>query len=115
MCVDFVKQTNGHLNSIKRNYELGYQQCTNDVATYLNTIPDISFIERQHLLNHLSSQYERIHWKRVDSRLSNLNHDYQQDLLIDRTVQLNENINKRFDGMINLIYFEEFSFCSYST
>jgi hypothetical protein len=59
MCVEFVKQTNGQLNSIKRNYELGYQQCTNDVATFLNTVPEISFIERQHLLNNLSTSHNR--------------------------------------------------------
>ena len=59
MCVDFVKQTNGHLNSIKRNYELGYQQCTTDVATFLSTIPEITFIERQNLLNHLSTANNR--------------------------------------------------------
>ncbi|CAF2435004.1 unnamed protein product [Rotaria sp. Silwood2] len=59
MCVDFVKQTNVHLNSIKHNYELGYQQCTNDITTFLNTIPEISFIQRQHLLKHLSTSNNR--------------------------------------------------------
>ncbi|CAF1601837.1 unnamed protein product [Rotaria magnacalcarata] len=59
MCVDFVKQTNGHLNSMKHNYELGYQQCTTDAANFLNTITEISFVERQHLLNHLSTANNR--------------------------------------------------------
>lgn len=59
MCVDFVKQTNGHLNLVKHNYELGYQQCTNDVSSFLNTIPEISFSERQNLLNRLSSTTNR--------------------------------------------------------
>jgi len=59
MCVEFVKQTNGHLNSIKQNYELGYQQCTNDVATFLNKTPEISFIDRQQLLNQLSTATNR--------------------------------------------------------
>ncbi len=59
MCVEFVKQTNGHLNTIKQNYELGYQQCTNDVATFLNKTPEISFLERQQLLNKLSTGTNR--------------------------------------------------------
>jgi hypothetical protein len=59
MCVEFVKQTNGHLNTIKRNYELGYQQCTNDVAVFLNKTPEISFLERQQLLNQLSTASNR--------------------------------------------------------
>jgi hypothetical protein len=59
MCVEFVKQTNGHLNSIKRNYELGYQQCTNDVAIFLNKTPEIPFIDRQQLLNQLSTATNR--------------------------------------------------------
>ncbi len=59
MCVDFVKQTNGHLNNVKRNFELGYQQCTNDVATFLNKTPEISFLQRQQLLNQLSVSNNR--------------------------------------------------------
>jgi hypothetical protein len=59
MCVEFVKQTNGHLNSIKQNYELGYQQCTNDVATFLNKTPEISFLDRQQILNQLSTATNR--------------------------------------------------------
>lgn len=59
MCVDFVKQTNGHMNAIKRNYELGYQQCTNDVTTFLNKTPEVPFLERQQLLNQLSTASNR--------------------------------------------------------
>ena len=59
MCLDFVKQTNRQVNSIKQNYELGYQQCTNDAANFLNTTPEISFHERQRLLNHLSTANSR--------------------------------------------------------
>ncbi|CAF1012263.1 unnamed protein product [Adineta steineri] len=59
MCVEFVKQTNGHLNKVKRNYEQGYQQCTNDVTTFLNTMPEVSFIDRQNLINHLSTTNNR--------------------------------------------------------
>ncbi|UJR27055.1 hypothetical protein I4U23_008359 [Adineta vaga] len=54
MCVEFVKQTNGRLNKIKQNFEQGYQQCTNDVTTFLNSTPEISYIERQNLLHQLS-------------------------------------------------------------
>jgi len=54
MCVDFVKQTTGHLNSMKRNYETGYQQCTHDVTAILHKSPEISFCERQKFVNQLS-------------------------------------------------------------
>jgi hypothetical protein len=59
MCVDFVKQTNGHLNTIKQKYEMGYQQCTTDVATFLHATPEIPIVERQRLLNHLSTGNNR--------------------------------------------------------
>lgn len=59
MCVDFVRQTSGQLNSIKRNYETGYQQCTQDVTTCLHKTPEISHLERQQLLNQLSTATNR--------------------------------------------------------
>lgn len=59
MCVEFVKQTNGHVNTIKRNYDQGYQQCTNDVTTFLNQTPELSFLERQQLLNQLTTTSNR--------------------------------------------------------
>lgn len=59
MCVEFVKQTNGHLNKVKRNYEQGYQQCTNDVTTFLTTTPEISLAERQNVVQHLTSASSR--------------------------------------------------------
>ncbi|CAF1143439.1 unnamed protein product [Adineta ricciae] len=59
MCVEFVKQTNERMNRTQQNYEQGYQQCTNDVATFLNSTPEISYLERQNLLRHLSSANSR--------------------------------------------------------
>lgn len=59
MCVEFVKQTNERMNKTQQNYEQGYQQCTNDVATFLNSTPEISYLERQNLLRHLSSANSR--------------------------------------------------------
>jgi hypothetical protein len=59
MCVDFVKQSHGHLKNVKQNYEQGYQQCTNDVNTFLHGVPEVSIVERQRLLNHLSTASNR--------------------------------------------------------
>ncbi|CAF0743619.1 unnamed protein product [Didymodactylos carnosus] len=53
MCVDFLKQINGRLNGMKRNYELGYQRCTNEISNFLNTVPGMTPIQRQRLVTQL--------------------------------------------------------------
>ena len=55
MCVEFVKQRTESMKTLKQNYDIGYQQCMNDVGKFLQTTPDIPNMERQRLLTHLSS------------------------------------------------------------
>lgn len=59
MCVEFVKQSGAQIKTMKQNYEYGYQQCTQDVHTFLHHTPEIPVPERQRLLNHLSNTNTR--------------------------------------------------------
>ncbi|CAF0808621.1 unnamed protein product [Didymodactylos carnosus] len=81
MCVDFVKQINSRLNSMKRNYELGYQRCTNEISNFLMSVPGMTPVQRQRLLSQLrSSTTHRFspYEQRPTTTTTTTNHHFQQ-------------------------------------